>query len=162
MTMVSLRPITRANFHECLRLELPPEQARHVASNVYSIAEAFVEPGWQPRGVYAGDELVGFAMYGQEDATGRWWIIRLMIASAHQNRGYGRAALHALVGEVIAQHEAAEIVISTGPDNALALALYRSFGFQDTGEIDEGELVLALDRGRYPQAGATYEQAGRG
>jgi diamine N-acetyltransferase len=150
MAVVTLQPITSANFRACLRLELPPDQARHVASNVYSLAEAYVEQTWQPRAVYAGDELVGFAMYGQEDTTGRWWIIRLMIAAAQQGRGYGRAALNAMVAEIVANHNPHEIVISTGPDNDRALMLYRSFGFRDTGEIDEGELVLVLDLNDLP------------
>ena len=142
---VTLQPVTRENFSACLKLHLPPEQQRHVAPNVYSLAEAYVNPEFTPRAIYANDELVGFAMYGLETETGRWWIIRLMIESAQQGRGYGRAALDALVDEIVTLHQPRELVISTGPDNEQALGLYRSFGFRDTGEIDGGELVLALD-----------------
>lgn len=161
MEQMSLRPITHVNFGECLRLELTPDQARHVASNVYSLAEAYVEPTWQPRGVYAGDELVGFAMYGQDEATGDWWIIRLMVTTAHQGRGYGSSAVHAMVSEIAALYDPPAIIISTGPDNERALALYRRFGFRDTGRIEEGELVLMLDRNDFPKAGAADEPATR-
>lgn len=157
MTLVSLRPVTHVNFQACLRLELAPDQARHVATNVYSLAEAYVEPTWQPRGVYASDELVGFAMYGQDEDTGDWWIIRLMVATPHQGKGYGRAAVHAMVSEMAAQHDPLTITISTGPDNDRALALYRNLGFRDTGRIEEGELVLVLDLAAYATAGAADE-----
>jgi diamine N-acetyltransferase len=142
---ITLQPVTRENFRACLGLQLPPEQQRHVAPNVYSLAEAYVTPEFTPRAIYAGDGLVGFAMYGLETDTGRWWLIRLMIDFAHQGRGYGRAALGELVDEIVAQYRPRELVISTEPDNAPALGLYRSFGFRDTGEMDEDELVLTLD-----------------
>ena len=66
---VTLRPITRDNFWAVVELKLHPGQEAFVADNIDSIANASVEPTWVPLAVYAGEELVGFVMYGQHPPT---------------------------------------------------------------------------------------------
>lgn len=46
--------------------KVTPEQEDFVAPNLYSIAEAYVEPSWTPLAIYAGEELVGFSMFGRD------------------------------------------------------------------------------------------------
>ena len=141
---VTLRPITRDNFGAVLRLRLHPGQEAFVADNAVSIANAYVEPTFVPLGVYAGDELVGFAMYGQHPATGAWWVIRLMIDRAQQGKGYGRAALEAVIELMAERVGCEEIVTSFVPSNAVAAGLYASLGFRPTGEIEDGEPLVRL------------------
>ena len=62
---VTLRPLTRDNLWAVVELTLHPGQEAFVADNIDSIANASVEPTWVPLAIYAGDELVGFVMYGQ-------------------------------------------------------------------------------------------------
>ncbi len=76
---VTLRPITRENLWPVVALTTHPEQADFVAPNIDSIANAYVEPTFVPLAVYAGDDLVGFVMYGQHPEWATWWVIRLMI-----------------------------------------------------------------------------------
>jgi hypothetical protein len=35
-------------------------------------AEAAIEPTWTPLAIYAGEDLVGFALFGHHDETGNW------------------------------------------------------------------------------------------
>ncbi len=141
---VTLRPITRDNLGAVLRLKLHPGQEEFVADNAASIANAYVEPTFVPLAVYAGDELVGFAMYGQHPDTGAWWVIRLMIDRAHQGKGYGRAAMEAVIELMAERVGCEEIVTSFVPSNAVAAGLYASLGFLPTGEIEDGEPLVRL------------------
>jgi diamine N-acetyltransferase len=115
-----------------------------VAPNIDSIANAYVEPTFVPLAVYAGDDLVGFAMYGQHPDTGAWWVIRLMIALEYQGRGYGRAAMETMIDLMAERTGCEEIVTSFVPGNTIAAALYASLGFQPTGEEEDGEPLLRL------------------
>ena len=141
---VMLRPITRNNLWAVVDLKLHPGQEGFVADNVDSIANAYVEPTFVPLAVYAGDELVGFAMYGQHPRTGAWWLIRLMIDREHQGKGYGRAASEAVIAMMAERVGCEEIVTSFVPSNAVAAGLYASLGFRPTGEIEDGEPLVRL------------------
>jgi diamine N-acetyltransferase len=142
---VSLRPVDQGNYRECIELSVDPGQQRFVASNVQSLADAYVwRDAAEPHAVYAGDDLVGFAMYGQHPDTGAWWVIRLMIAPEHQGRGYGRAAMETMIDLMVERIGCEEIVTSFVPGNTVAAALYESLGFRPTGEEEDGEPLLLL------------------
>jgi diamine N-acetyltransferase len=142
---ITLREVTNDNSRALAGLKVAHGQRRFVASNAYSMREALDEPDSTfARGIYDGDTPVGFAMYGRDSETGRWWIIRLMVALEHQRRGYGRAAMLALVDILNANPDCAEVFLSFVPDNAAARALYSSLGFEDTGRIEDGEVVYRL------------------
>ncbi len=141
---VTLRPITRDNLWAVVDLKLHPGQEDFVEDNVASIANAYVEPTFVPLAVYAGDALVGFAMYGQHPDTGAWWVIRLMIDRAHQGKGYGRAAMEAVIETMAERVGCAEVVTSIVPSNAVAAGLYASLGFRPTGEVEDGEPLVHL------------------
>lgn len=87
---ITLREITKNNWRECVDLKVGPGQENFVAPNLFSIAEAKFEPGWTPLAIYAGETLVGFTMYGQDERDGSYWIIRLMVDAAYQGRGAGQ------------------------------------------------------------------------
>ncbi len=142
---ISLRPITRDNIAEVCRLRVAEDQEEFVSRNVSSIAEAYVEPTFRPLALYAGDDLVGFTMYGQDESTGRWWVIRLMIDRPQQGKGFGRQAMEALIPLMIEREGMDQIFTSYVPGNEGAAHLYRSLGFIDTGEMDEGEHLMRLD-----------------
>ena len=145
---VTLRPITWENFRTVLGLTLHPGQEKFITDNAVAIAMAYVEPTFVPLGVYAGDELVGFMMYGQHPKTGAWWVIRLMIDRKHQGKGYGRAAMEALIAMMAERVGCEEIVTSFVPANTVAANLYASLGFRPTGEIEDGEPLVRNVEGR--------------
>jgi diamine N-acetyltransferase len=143
-TEITLRPVTRENLRELTRLTVAEGQERFLTPNTYSVAEAYVEPTWTPLGIYLGETAVGFAMTGQDPPTGQWWIVRLMIGAAHQGKGYGAAALAALVAEMTERHGCREIFLCYVPGNAAAERLYARAGFKLTGEMEGDEVVARL------------------
>lgn len=151
---ISLRPIDQSNYGEAIELSVAPDQERFVASNLQSLADAYVwRDAAEPYAVYADDEMVGFALLFPltegdptypipADASLRGYIIvRLMIDARFQGHGYGRDALDAIV-ELVRGRELPTIRLSVVPENEQALEFYRRNGFEETGEIDGGEIVM--------------------
>lgn len=141
---LSLRivPVTLANWQAVIALRLTAAQAGQLASNLYSLAEAYVEPRCQPRAIVAGRTVIGFLMYEYLPAERSFNIARFMIDRAWQGYGYGAAALAALVSALVDEAPEAAIMISVRPDNRGARALYERLGFVATGRRVHGEDVL--------------------
>lgn len=144
---VSLVPVTSENFRAVLDLDVEPEQRRFVATNVVSIAQAKVQPWWEIFAIESSGELVGFTMFGLDPREGEHWICRLMIDHRFQRKGYGRAAMEAILTDLDGRTECDEVRISFTPDNHGARALYESLGFEDPDLMLDGETVLVRGRG---------------
>jgi diamine N-acetyltransferase len=138
---IQLREIRRDNLFECIGLNTNANQKEFVATNVVSIAQAYVEPTFVPLAIYNDDTMVGFVMYGRDTETGYDWIIRLMIDERYQGRGFGRAALLAALVRLQQAPDSKGIKISYTPHNQAAEHLYQQVGFRTTGEIEDGEVV---------------------
>jgi diamine N-acetyltransferase len=143
---ITLREITLDNWRECVRLKVADDQQGFVASNAVSLAQSKYEPESIPLAVYDGDTMVGFVMYHPEEygIANLWFIERLMVGHQYQGKGYGRAAMNLLLQRLKATPGYTAILISFVPDNTAAERLYSSLGFEDTGEIEEGEIVYRL------------------
>ena len=143
---VELCEVTRDNWLTCVRLKVAESQTRWVASNAVSLAQSKYEPECVPLAAYDGETMVGFAMYRPEDygLSKVWFIDRLMVGQDFQRKGYGRAIMTALLERLRAQPGFAAIMISFVPDNEGARRLYSSLGFEDTGVIEEGEVVFRM------------------
>lgn len=138
MAKVHLRKVTLDNFRECISLEVEESQKGLVASNVKSLAEAYVNPNLFPLAIYdakvAGWEqpqlaMVGFTMY--EITAGVGFILRLMIDHKYQRQGYGRAAMLEVIRRLKLHPEVELIATSHQTANEVASKLYRSLGFLD-------------------------------
>ena len=149
--MPEIRPVTKDNWKELIRLKVREDQVNFVASNLFSIAEAQFgddhEGHWDfhPFGIYDGETPVGFLMYGFnfEHLKQQAFIIRLMVDERYQGKGYGRFAMQKML-EIFRKDERIKTVgISYEPENEAARKLYASLGFKEPGEMIDGE-VLAL------------------
>ena len=142
---VRLAEVTAANWREVVALELADDQRDLVASNLYSLAESKFTPLARPRAIYAGTELVGFLMYDlpDDDKPDRAAIYRFMIDRRHQHRGYGRAALELLLGELRARPGLAAVSICYAAKNP-ARVLYEGLGFKELDRDPHGEIFAEL------------------
>ncbi|MEO6590391.1 MAG: GNAT family N-acetyltransferase [Pyrinomonadaceae bacterium] len=139
---VSLREITRENFKECINLKTTDDQKIFVAPNVTSIAQSKIYPTVTPFAVYSDEILVGFVMFGLDIEDNRYYLVRLMIDEKFQGRGYGKAATLEVIEKMKHIEHCSEIYLSFVPANTNAERLYKSVGFERTGEISEGEIVM--------------------
>lgn len=143
--MITLKPITKDNWRDvCVRLKLEEDQKHFVAPNWYSVLEAMFNENFTSRAIYANEELVGYTLYGTDPEADEWWIIRLMIDKDQQKKGYGRAAMLALIDTIRQQPGCNAIHISFEPENDVARKLYAALGFEDTGRVEDGEVVYRL------------------
>jgi diamine N-acetyltransferase len=146
---ISLREITKDNFKECIGLKVRDDQ-RFVAPNVYSIAQAKIDPAWIIKSIYADETMVGFMMYQFSYSEQELYLCRFMIDNRYQHMGYGRASLELLRSIALQDERIMRIGLSTSPANAYGIRVYTRFGFQDTGKLDHGEEVFALELRRAP------------
>jgi diamine N-acetyltransferase len=147
MSEVTLHNITQKNWRKIARLsdKLPETQRRYVAHNAISMLDQHYEPeNLYQFGVYDGDTPVGYVLYGVDPDTQYWWIVRLMIATDQQGKGYGAAVMQQLIDIMRAKPGCNAIYISFVPENTVARKLYERLGFVDTGKIEDGETVFRL------------------
>ena len=143
---VSLRSIGRDNWRTCISLKPSDDQARFIAPNVVSLAQAKACPECVPLAIYAGERMVGFLMYEPDyDAEGWYSLHRFMMAAEHQRQGYGRAAMRELVKRLREEGTFKQVLLSYIPENRSAEAFWPRMGFQPTGEVQGREIVMRLD-----------------
>jgi len=141
---VTLKPITRDNWLTCIKLHVSADQVNFVAPNALSLAEARFNPECSTLGLFDGEQMVGFAMYGYDGKEDAYWIIRLMVAQDLQGKGYGKAAMLRLIAMLRATG-VKRLRISYSPLNEVARRLYTGVGFRITGEIIDDEEVAEFD-----------------
>lgn len=144
--MVSFRKITEDNFKTIVQMKRP-ENERFVASNAYSLAEAWLyrDAGdVYPFAIYHDDEPVGFMML-DEDPEERCLVIwRIMFPEEHQNKGYGTQAISRIIQLAKESGKYDFMIIDYVPENVIAKHVYEKLGFVPTGEISNGEIVAKL------------------
>ncbi|WP_369298810.1 GNAT family N-acetyltransferase [uncultured Neglectibacter sp.] len=158
--MLRIEKVTANNVWEILKLRVGEGQKSFVAGNDVSIIEAYTTitgGGYAfPFGVYDGDTPVGFFMVGfdtdeywenpPEIAKNNYNLWRLMIDERYQNRGYGKETMGLALDFIRTQPcgKAEYCWLSYEPENEVARRLYYSFGFRETGDMDEEEVIAAL------------------
>jgi GNAT superfamily N-acetyltransferase len=146
---VQLREITDDNREAVCALRVRGHQKRFVASVSRSLKDAAAAPKARPwyRAVYCGDEPVGFVMLSWKARKGpypgRHFLWRLLIDKRHQAGGIGRAVLTQIV-DLVRADGGTELLTSYEPGEGGPWPFYQRFGFQPTGEVDDGEIVLRL------------------
>ena len=138
---MELRDVTTDNWRDVIRIEPREDQGRFVASVAYYLNLCHYGEEWQPLALYQDGEPVGFAMWGYDAEDDAYWIGGFLIHAEHRGKGYGRAAMEAILDYLAAQPGYREAALSYEPENTVARRLYASLGFVETGERAEDELV---------------------
>jgi diamine N-acetyltransferase len=150
--MPEIRPVTKENWKELIRLKVREDQTHFVASNLYSIAESQFgdddEGHWElhPFGIYDGDAAVGFLMYGLnfDHPKQQAFIIRVMVDEKQQGKGYGKFGMEKILESFRKDEHIKAVGISYEPENEGARRLYAKLGFEETGRMIEGEVEAVL------------------
>ena len=153
--IITLKEVNYENYDELIDLRVKVDQRNFVASNIYSLAEAYAvvaSKGYAlPFGIYLGDKPVGFVMigyypdleyakkaYGEKEEIadyipGSYLLWRFMIDKKYQRKGYGSEALRLALDFIKTKPlgEAEYCWLSYEPENEVARKLYRSFGFEE-------------------------------
>lgn len=152
---VELVEITPANRSRVFNLAVHRSQQRFVSSVAKSFAEALIvdDDAGEPvvpwfRAIAADDEIVGFVMMAEPTtAHPDPYLWRLLIDRVHQRRGIGARVL-ALIVDRVRDLGHRSLTVSYVDDRGGPAPLYLGYGFVPTGEIDDGEVVAALELDR--------------
>lgn len=142
--MLHLKTITKDNWIKAISLKVREDQVKFVASNAVSLAQLNYLENFHAKGIYYGDEMIGFTLYGLDGDDHEYWIYRMMIDQKHQGKGYGKEAVQLVVEDIRAMKEPHHqtITLSYEPDNEHAKRIYEKMGFQEIdGLVIEGEQV---------------------
>ena len=158
--MIHLVKVDAGNFNEIIRLRVSEEQKSFVAANDLSLIEAYccLSSGGHvfPFGIYDEETPVGFVMIGYgveegyddapQEAYDNYSIWRFMIDARYQHKGYGKEALQKALQFIrtFPCGEAELCWLSYEPANTAAQKLYKSFGYEETGNWDGDEKIAVL------------------
>ena len=147
MNEVTLRKIDESNFLDAFHLALAPGQEQFVSHPIRSLAQAYVYyHQCTPFGIYHGETMVGYVMVIYDYDLEEYDIWHMMIDSAQQGRGYGKAAMEACLAYIAGKPFGASgrVALTCNRENPKAIGLYKSLGFRETGNEDGDEIELSL------------------
>jgi len=142
--MLHLKTITKDNWIDAISLRVKEDQVNFVASNAVSLAQLNFLENFHAKGIYYGDEMVGFTLYGIDEDDHEFWIYRMMIDAKHQGKGYGKESVKLVIDDIkaIKEERHQTITLSYEPTNVHAKRIYEKMGFKEVeGLIIGGEQV---------------------
>lgn len=141
--MIHLEPVTQKNYRECLRLKVAESQARFVAPNAKSLAEAYVfYDTSRPYVIYVDEVMVGFVLLRDLDHLQSYYLSQFMIDERYQRKGYGREAMQVLLEMLKEERRYPRVSLCYVEGSEGAKRLYEGLGFQSTGEVEENEVLM--------------------
>ena len=141
---ITLKEISADTLWPIMKLEVAENQTTFVAPNANSIAEAYFSKEAWFRGIYLIDQPVGFVMLYIDTEKPEYFLWRLMVAKEHQGNNYGYQAMEQVIDHVKTLPDATELKTSYVPGEGNPSPFYYKLGFEETGEVIEGENVLKL------------------
>ena len=129
--MVTLKEVDLGNFSEIVSLQR--ESILYVGSPEYVLAEAYVyRSDCTAYGIYSDGTAVGLVILCDRPAEGKPYAFTgIFIADNFQRRGYGQAAVEAIMQKFRSERLRDEVVIQVHEENAPALKIYRRCGFEE-------------------------------
>jgi diamine N-acetyltransferase len=137
---ISVRAVDASNWRDCAAVSAAGSPNDFVKPVCYYLALCHYGGVWHPLALYAGDKVVGFAMWAVDPADQSGWLGGVTITADEQGRGLGRTAVAAAL-EYLRAQGCVSAALSYAPDNERAKHVYASLGFVETGEMEDDELV---------------------
>ncbi|MEO4054763.1 GNAT family N-acetyltransferase [Solibacillus sp. CAU 1738] len=162
--MIELRKIDGDNIEEVIALEVEENQEDLIeTTNLRSFADAHILNAdgipATPLAIYDDGTMVGFLMYiydttdhesfQNEVYYGKktYFIWHFMIDKSYQGKGYGKLAFEKMLADIetMPNGEAQYVDLFYHKSNVIAKELYASFGFVETGIIQENSVHAKLE-----------------
>ncbi|MBF0819418.1 GNAT family N-acetyltransferase [Streptococcus acidominimus] len=145
--MIRLKLVDETTFEAVVQLSVAKRDERRLASNLYSLAQAWLyreKYQLEPLAILAGNQVVGFLLLLKEEDKESYLIWRLMIDQAYQNRGYGTEALKWVIQRAKKDPACRRLITSYVVGNHKMRGILESLGFQSTG-LSTNEIVMSLE-----------------
>ena len=150
--MLERRAVTRDTVRTLVGLKVRADQQDLVSANSVTLAQTPYEPGSVVWGLWDGETPVGlvamvhpqeYPFHAPGDDVDAAYLWRLMIDSALQGRGYGKAAINEAVRQT-RDWGLPRLTCSFANEQHSNIGFYLKLGFRDTGRIVEDERVLSM------------------
>ena len=164
--MLEFRKITGDNIEKVIALEVDEIQKDLIeTTNLKSFADAHMLNSdgipATPLAIYVEEEVIGFLMYIYDTLDHEsfenevfyreksYFIWHFMIGKSYQGKGYGKLALEKMLMDIetMPQGEANYVTLFYHTSNVIAKNLYASFGFIDTGIIQDKSMLAVKNKG---------------
>ncbi|MBF0777186.1 GNAT family N-acetyltransferase [Streptococcus cuniculi] len=145
--MIQLKPVDETTFEAVIGLSVAEKDERRLASNLYSLAQAWLyreKDDLEPLAILTGDQVVGFLLLMKQQEEESYLIWRLMIDQVYQNRGYGKEALKWVIQRAMNDPTCKRLVTSYVVGNHKMRGILEGLGFQSTGLVTN-EIVMTLE-----------------
>lgn len=141
---VTLRTVDDDNVRALINLSVSQDQRAFVASNVFSLAQAFATSNVWVRAVYADETAVGFVMLADDSGKERYYLWRFMIDEKYQHMGFGTHAMSLMHEYVVTRPGGTQVYLSFVPAEGGPGPFYRMLGYVETGLVKDGEVEAVL------------------
>lgn len=136
--------ITPENGEIAIGLKVSKDQEKVISNNLLSLAQAYAYRKIADAFLlYEEDTPVGFVLLQIDIKDDFFDVWRLMIDYKYQRRGYGKKALLVII-EYFKSKGAKVVHLSHQENNYGVAELYKAVGFEYTGEIEDGEVLMEL------------------
>jgi len=142
---VVLSQVDETNWQAISKLRVSQEQYQFVTEPSYYLAMCAYGGIWNPLAISSGNEIIGFLMWAYDPEETSCWLGGFIIDQRFQRKGYGREALSQAIDQLSEKHGYNKFALSYKHTNHAARKLYSSFGFSETGEETEGEVIARLN-----------------
>ena len=143
-SVISLREVTADTVRAICSLKVRADQEQFVATNALSIAQAHFNQNSWFRAIYADETPVGFVMVEDDPEKQEYFLWRYMIDGRYQRMGFGRRGLLEVIEYIRTRPGATAFFTSYVPGEGCPGNFYTRLGFEETGEVDNGEKVIRL------------------
>ncbi|WP_105116756.1 GNAT family N-acetyltransferase [Streptococcus suis] len=144
---MTIKYLDERSYQAVLDLTVAEEDKGFVAPNVRSLADAWLyrENGDVfPYAIWADEQVVGFALIDIDEDIQQYMLWRFMIGQEFQGKGYGQAALEAVI-QLAQKHPVCNhLIVSYVKGNQKMARLLEKNGFVLDLE-EERELVFRLE-----------------
>ena len=142
--MITLQPVTRENYNECLALERA--QFDFVGDATAVLANAYIyRDSALAYAVCEKDTVIGMVLLDETGKDRSYEFTDLFIADNYRNQGYGDKAIKAILSH-FSEKGATSVHMQVHKDNKTAIHIYEKNGFsiKETSPWDDDFIVMKL------------------
>ena len=144
---ISLKDVTKDNWQDMIDLEITKEQESFVALPSEAIAASKFYEYYVNRGIYLGDEAVGFLQYYPNYRDGKpkeIFIDQFLIDVHHQGKGLGTKAIELALNEIKELKGFSSVSICYVEGHDIMKCFFERFGFRVVEQDEFDETIMEL------------------
>lgn len=147
---VTVKPVSKSNWEDVIRLSVYPKQQHYVLPVSVSLSKVYVKPDdlrFFPYAIYSADSIVGFFLVKCDPYSSQnYWVEGFLIDKKFQNMGYGTLALKEAITQVSKKFKNSKALKArVEPNNKAAMRVCEKCKMKNTGIYSNGEEIYIIN-----------------